>query len=164
MRLALVVLALSLLLIPMTAAIPATADRHAAFVQLVETDPERDELLGGPIYIGRPGRRVVPDDRALLNGVSPEGARYMSATYLRETGQYAYEPRTIEEVCRLLQIGAAIMFVGSLMLLLISRGILERGRYTTPILSDPRFRRPERVNRSASPTDPRPSSSSRPTS
>jgi len=94
--------------------------RGAARVQRVEPVAGASALFGdapGPgTPIGSPQRLIVRDAAAFLPGRSPEGARYVDETYLRERGVYPLQAKTVE-------LGRTLAAAGSAAALLLFGGL-----------------------------------------
>ncbi len=112
-------------ILPLTIALPHHLEQQAVFVQRVIVDPELGALTGEPgVAVGGPQKIVLSNHGALLEGVSPEGARWVDHSKL----SYPVQLKTVVAVCREIQIVATSVGVAALLVFLILRGHLDRPR------------------------------------
>lgn len=114
-----------LVILPLTIVLPHHLEQQAVFAQRLVVDRELAELTNEPgVPVGEPTMIVLTNREALLEGLSPEGARWVDNGKLG----YPVQLKTAVTVCREVQILATSVGVGALIVFLILRGHLERPR------------------------------------
>ena len=82
-------------------------------VQLVQRlephEPVMAKLLNEPgVPIGDPGKYIILDQKAFLEGVGPNGSRLVSEKYLREQGIYPWQWQTVALARNAMMLGSGV--------------------------------------------------------
>ena len=72
-------------------------------------EPAMAQLLNEPgVPIGDPGEYIILDQKAFLEGTSPDGARLVSEKYLLEQGIYPWQWQTVAFARNVTMLGSGI--------------------------------------------------------
>lgn len=138
LRVCLFTMVACVVILPLTIALPHHLEQQAVFVQRVVVDAELGALTGEPgVPIGGPAMIVLSNRDALLDGVSPDGARWVDQSKLG----YPVQLKTVVAVCRETQIMATSVGVAALLVFPILRGHLDRPRRADVVRAEAMRRR-----------------------
>ena len=102
---------LALLVLLLSFVVGGVLTRDATLVQRVEPNAAgalfgEADSPGTPI--GSPQLLIVRDQAAFLPGEGEGGARFVNETYLRESGQYPLQVKTVELIRNLVALGSGV--------------------------------------------------------
>jgi hypothetical protein len=138
LRVCLFTMVACVVILPLTIALPHHLEQQSVYVQRVVVDPELAVLTGAPgVPIGGPATIVLSNREALLDGVSPDGARWVDHSKLG----YPVQLKTVVAVCRGIQIWATSAGVAALLVFLLLRGHLDRPRKADAVRAEAMRRR-----------------------
>lgn len=89
---------------------------RAKLMQRAQVDDAAASLFGDstPTKIGSPQLMIVDDPKAILPGKGDRGAELLNESYLKSSGKYPLQLKTVEFVASLSRIGAAVVALLSL--------------------------------------------------
>lgn len=98
-----------------TVPVERSYERKAVNIQRVERDASADLFGDVGTLIGSPQKLIIEDPKAFLEGKSPEGARYVSESYLREHKIYPLQLKTVSITASLVRTGAFWVFLAGVL-------------------------------------------------